>query len=215
MLGDAGRSGWWQCRAVDPDRVAVWFAVVWSSRHPDGTRIELLEAAATGVVGSDAVSTAHYDEAGSVIALDVGTRGAPKAPPIWFAEIRQSTATPPAVNLVAFSGHGVAPGSLLDSMALREVDVASEDQLGAVRWYPATGEVDQIYVNPQWRRRTVAGALIAAGTTLSLARGWPRFWGDGQRTELGEQLQASSPWGHRTAELTVLSPPMTPDEHEA
>lgn len=215
MLGDTDRAGWWQCRAVDSDRVGVWFAVVWSSRHPDGTRIELLEAAAAEVVGSDAVCTARYGEGGSVVALEVGTRGAPKAPLLWFAEIRESTASPPAVNLVAFSGHGVAHGSLLDSVALREVEVASADQLGAVRWYPATGEVDQIYVNPQWRRRTVAGALIAGGTTLSLARGWKRFWGDGQRTDMGDQLRAASPWRHRAAELTVRSPPMTPLGDEA
>ncbi|MEO9108670.1 MAG: hypothetical protein ABI368_00460, partial [Jatrophihabitantaceae bacterium] len=69
-----------------------------------------------------------------------------------------------------------------------------------------------IYVQPQWRRRSVAGALSAAAATLSTARGWPRLWGGGQRTELGEQWRATNLWRNRAADLTHVAPPMTPPQ---
>lgn len=185
---------------------------MWSDRHPDGTRIELVEEAAEREVGDDAVCVATFDDLQQVIGLRVGHRGAPKAPPMWFAEIRESTARPPAVNLLAFTGHGPPSGALVSAADLPGLPVTTEDQLGAVRWYPATGEVDQIYVQPQWRRRSVSGALVGAGAALSHARGWPRLWGDGQRTELGEKLRNASPWRRRAADLTHIAPPMTPGD---
>jgi GNAT superfamily N-acetyltransferase len=201
---------WWQCIALRPDGSRAWFAVVWSARHPDGTRVELPEDEARRLVGADAVCTAAFDAAGRVSRLLVGERGAPKAPPLWFVEVRESAATPPAVSLVAFTGHGVAPGTLLGDTDLGNTSATSADQVGAVRWYPASGEVDQIYVQPQWRRRNLGGALIAAAAALSYARDWPRLWSDGQRTELGEAFRNASPWRHRTQDLSHLRPPMTP-----
>ena len=192
------------------DGTAAWFAVVWSSDQADGVRLELPVGDASEAVGEDAVCVAAYDDGGEVTALAVTPRGAPKAPPMWFAELTEPDGTPPAVTLVAFSGHGVAPATLVDRAHLREIEVKSPDQVGAIRWYPATGEVDQVYVSPQLRRRTIGGALVAASSALSLARDWPRLWGDGQRTALGDRWRNASPWAHRTADLTHLAPPMTP-----
>ncbi len=202
--------GWWQCLAVGPDRTPQWYAVVSSGRHPDGARVELPVAEALTAVGPDAVCTADYDDERRVRALRLGEHAAPKAPPLWFVEVRQSAAEPPAVSLAAFTGHHVAAGSLRDDTG--GTSATGADQVGAVRWYPATGEVDQIYVQPQWRRRSVASALIGAAAALSYARDWPRLWSDGQRTRLGEQFRNHSEWRHRTQDLTHLSPPMTPGE---
>jgi GNAT superfamily N-acetyltransferase len=203
-------SGWWRCRAIGPSGAAEWLAVVCSTRHPDGIQIELPSQAATVEVGADAVATATYDGSGRVIELIPGVRSAPKAPELWFGEITETAARPPAVNLVAFTGHGVVAGSLLDAAALAG-RVTNPDQAGAIRWYPATGEVDQVYVQPGWRRQSIGNALIGAASALSHARDWPRLWGDGQRTELGEQFRNASTWRARGAELTHLAPPMTPE----
>ena len=109
-------------------------------------------------VGDDSFCVAGYDRDGAVVSLAVTRLAAPKAPPLWFAELTEPDATPPAINLVAFSGHGVAAERLLDRAALREVSVVSADQLGAARWYPATGEVDQVYVHPP--RDDAASAVL-------------------------------------------------------
>jgi GNAT superfamily N-acetyltransferase len=184
---------------------------VHSRAYEDGGRVDLPEAEATATIGDDDVwCVAHFGGDGGVTTLSVTTSAAPKAPPLWFAELPEHDATPPAVSLVAFAEHGLDPGRLLDRTALRDVDVVTKDQLGAVRWYPRTGEVDQVYVAPAWRRRSIATAMLTAAATLSVVRDWPRLWADGQRTAMGDRLRDAGPWAHRAADLTHLSPPMTP-----
>lgn len=200
----------WHVRALRPDGSAAWAAVVQSPRHPDGTNLELPEAEAVEHVGEHAVGYARYGADGTVVGLEVTADAAPKAPPLWFAELREPSATPPATVLVAFTGHGVQPGSLLDRHALRQVAVTSDDQLGAFRWIPHSGFGDQVYVSPQWRRRTIGTGLLAAAGTLTFARGWPRLWGDGQRTAEGDRMRQTARWAHLSEDLTHLMPPMTP-----
>jgi GNAT superfamily N-acetyltransferase len=207
-----GTASWWQCvipgRGAEPDR----FVTVQSARYPDGSRIELAPDMARVQIGADAVCEISFADGHRVVGLRVMPWFAPKAPALWFAERRESTATPPAVNLMAFSGAGQPAGTLVDEAGLRGIPVGTADQLGALRWYPATGEIDQIYVQPSWRRRNIASALLAAGGTLSVARDWPRFWSDGQRTEMGEQLRNGRSWKDRAAEVTHVAPPMTPGD---
>lgn len=204
--------GLWYCRTLGPGGEWTACTLVRSAAGPDGGVRELADDAAAAAVGDDALVVARYDDAREVAGLRVTRRLAPKAPPLWFAELRESTARPPAVNLLAFTGHGTAEGRLLDAAALADVEVVSSDQLAAVRWYPATGEVDQIYVAPDRRREGIGSALVLAAATLSRARGWARFWGDGQRTDLGERWRSAQPWHERAAPLTHVAPPMTPGE---
>ena len=204
---------WWYCvvpaTASEPQR----FIRVESRRHPDHARVVLEAATAREQIGDDAVCTVTYDTHGRVAFVERAASFAPEAPPLWFVEFRESTARPPAVNLVAFTGHGQQTGAVFDRSDLASLPITNADQLGAVRWYPATGEIDQIYIAPRARRRKIATALLISAGTLSLARGWPRFWGDGQRTELGEQLRNSrAAWQRSTADLTHIAPPMTPPD---
>jgi GNAT superfamily N-acetyltransferase len=134
----------------------------------------------------------------------------PGRAPLWFVEFREASAEPPAVNLMAFEGFGQQPGALLDGAAVSNVAVGSADQLGAVRWWPASGEVDQLYVAPSMRRRGVGTALVLTAGALSIARGWPRCWSDGQRTELGEAFVQLPELRGRVQPLTHLIRPMTP-----
>lgn len=205
------RAGWWQCVALGPDGRRLWLAVVGSNAHPAGARVELPAAQAEQEAGAAAACTARYDEDGRVVALTLGDSASP-GPSVWFAEVRETTNQPPAVNLIAFGAPGPAAGDLVDEAALADLPVRSADQFGAVRWYPGTGEVDQIYVQPDRRRRRLGSALIAAAAALSYARDWPRLWGDGQRTAVGERFRNGSPWRDRAADLTHVAPPMTPGE---
>lgn len=133
-------------------------------------------------------------------------------PELWFVEVRESGGTPPAVNLVAFQGHGQPAGALLDETAVSNLTVSSTDQVGALRWWPATGEVDQLYVAPSSRRRGVGTILVLTAGGLAIARGWPRPWSDGQRTELGEVFVDASMFRNRTQPLSHTLPPMTPPD---
>ena len=204
------QGSWWLCNVAatnsDPRRCFI----VSSTRYPDGTRLTLAPDMARTQVGEDAICVITIADDLRVTGLEVTKRAAPKAPPMWFTEVRESSGRPPAVSLLAFTGHGQPTGTLVDESGLPPRTVTSADQLGAVRWYPASGEVDQIYVQPGWRRLGIGTALLTAAGSLSAAREWPRLWGDGQRTQHGEDFRNAATWRHRAAELTHLAPPMTP-----
>lgn len=213
-MSEAATGGFsiWHVRALGPDGAVRWSAVVQSDRHPDGAELTLPETEAVSDIGTNAVGFARHDARGEVVRLEVTDDAAPKAPPLWFAEIKEPSAKPPATTLVAFTGHGVEPGTLLDRAALRDVGVTDADQLAAFRWYPSSGFGDQVYVSPSWRRRTIGTGILAAAGTLSFARGWPRLWGDGQRTADGDRMRDASRWAHMSEDLTHLMPPMTPSD---
>lgn len=200
----------WSVRAHG--RGPAWAAVLQSARHPDGTVLDLplQEAQHEVSQGGRVLARARYDTSGTVVRLEVTDETAPKAPPLWWAELQEPDASPPSSTLVAFTGYGVEPGTVLDREALRDVGVVSADQLGAFRWVPHSGFADQLYVTPAWRRRSVGTALLVATGALVVARGWPLLWSDGQRTSDGERMRQAGPWAHRTEELTHLMPPMTP-----
>lgn len=199
-------SGRWYARvhaSGEPTRV-LW---VESDLHPDGACLDLQAGPATDAATHGWRSAAVVGD-GVVTRLELGAGRA--VPGLWFVEYRESAARPPAANLMAFAGHGRRAGELLDRADLSNIAVRREDQLGALRWYPATGEVDQIYVAPTARRRGIGSALVYAAAVLSIARGWSRLWADGQRTALGETFRNASEFSDRTADLTYLAPPMTP-----
>jgi hypothetical protein len=207
-------TSWWWARVPARDDQPAQLVFVHNDAHPDGTTVDWARGQQLPSADEGAWGVALFDELGMPTDLRLATQVfAPKAPDAWFCEVRELTANPPAVNLMAFTGLGVPTGRILDESAVLELGATSEDQLGAVRWWPGTGEVDQVYVQPAWRRRHVATVLVHAAAMLSVSRGWARLWGDGQRTELGEQMRNSADWKHRAAELTHVAPPMTPGEY--
>lgn len=200
----------WRCRARAADGSVAWVAVAQSDRHDDAAVIDLPEAEALVHLGDDAMVFARPDADQRVTRLEVTASAAPKAPPLWFGELHDATASPATATLIAFTGHDVEPGTLLDAAELKGTSVTSADQIGAFSWVPSSGFGDQLYVAPTWRRRSIGTALLAAAGTLTFARGWPRLWGDGQRTAEGDRMRAASRWTHMSADLTHLMPPMTP-----
>lgn len=209
-MADVGQ--WW-CAVVaaTPDAPAQLFRVE-STRYPDEARLAMTAGQARAEGGADITCVASYDDHGRVVTVEASATLFPMAPPLWFAEFRESNAQPPAVSIVAFSGHGQPTGRVFDQTDLDNLPIANSDQVGALRWYPATGEIDQIYVAPLLRRRQIGSALLISAATLSVARDWPRLWSDGQRTVLGEQFRNARAWRNRAADLTHVAPPMTPGD---
>jgi GNAT superfamily N-acetyltransferase len=212
-MSETSLSGrWWYARLAASTDAPPRLISVQSDRHPDGAVVELDPQTFAEQAGHDVACVVDFGDEDLVTGLHVADRLVARCPPLWFHEVRETAFAPVAVNLVVFTGNGQASGALLDASALESVPVGSGDQLAALRWYPGSGEVDQVYVQPQWRRHGLAGVLLIAAGALSVARGWNRLWGDGQRTELGEALRNNSPWRGRAADLTHLAPPMTPGE---
>jgi GNAT superfamily N-acetyltransferase len=136
----------------------------------------------------------------------------PDAPLLWYVELPEPVADPAATTLVAFSDPRRAEGAVLTEAGARAHGVRGEEQVAAVRWWPGTGLVHQLYVGPAHRRRGVAGKLLQAAFGLQAARGLPSLHGDGRRTDAGEALRGGLPayaaW--RLADRTHRLRPMDP-----
>jgi GNAT superfamily N-acetyltransferase len=132
----------------------------------------------------------------------------PGAPLLWYVELREDAAT----TLVAFSDVRFAEGTVLDSDRARSAGVDGGRQVAALRWWPATGLVHQIYVAPERRRRGIGDKLVRAAFGMQAARGLPPLHGDGRRTELGEEWRGGlhPAVAARMAPLSEVMPPMTP-----
>jgi GNAT superfamily N-acetyltransferase len=184
-------SGWWAVTAVSTDGV-------------DGEQIE-------GSADGEALWT--VGDGGSDLArVDLHPALLPDPPPLWFVIVEEAHASPPAVNLVAYSDPAVTTGAVLTKYRYAGLGIANDRQVGAVRWYRDGGKVHQLFVAPQWRRRRVASALLYTADAVHQARGWEgHLHGDGRRTALGQLLIDSFRHPQRVALLDRVMPPMDPD----
>jgi GNAT superfamily N-acetyltransferase len=136
----------------------------------------------------------------------------PDAPLLWYVDLAEASAAPPATTLVAFSDARFAEGTVLTAAEARAAGVGSGEQVGALRWWTGTGLVHQLYVGPAHRRRGVALKLAHAASGVQAARGLPPLHDDGRRTDLGEQWRRGLAGyaAARFAPLSQLLAPMTP-----
>jgi GNAT superfamily N-acetyltransferase len=133
---------------------------------------------------------------------------------LWWVEVPETSADPPALNIVAYDAPVLAPGSVIDDVAFTSLPVRADMQAGAYRWWPSTGEVHQMYVAPEGRRQGVGIALGTFAWTYAWLRDWPAQFTGGYRTDQGEAfLETTKPWwSGRMGPRTHISPPMTPME---
>jgi GNAT superfamily N-acetyltransferase len=117
----------------------------------------------------------------------------PDAAPLWYVELPEPTAEPPATTLLAFADDRYAEGTLLPSDEARVAGIAGTGQVAAVRWWTDAGLVHQLFVAPTHRRRGIGGKLVQVAFGVQAARGLPALPGDGRRTRLGEQFRAGLP----------------------
>jgi GNAT superfamily N-acetyltransferase len=206
-------NGVWYLRVTNHDGSPSRLLAIESSRMPDAAVETVTEADFDDsmVIGWRCQVGFHGGRPANItMAPDLVA----KAPDLWFCEFHEDEATPPtAVHLIVFTGHNQPAGALLDHAAVSTAGISYDTQLAAMRFYPATGELHQMYVQPAWRRYGIGRTLIYATGALSIAHGWPRIWAGGLRTEQGEQFRQSSPvWVTRSSDLTETAPPMTPGE---
>jgi len=219
---------WW-LRTATVELVTLH--AVASSEHPDGTVVDVVSLPPGYVPPGERVVRARVRPASRQV-LDVAVRGAPaadRAPVVvWHEQVRRDL-RPVEVHLLAFlhddvvslaaerSLEAAPPGAVLTAADVARLGLTAVDQLAAVRWNPATGQVLEVDVDPGYRRRRVATSLLFAAEACAVARGWPCLWGGGTRTAVGESLaRGLACWGVRRARpLTSIAPPTTPVGQEA
>jgi hypothetical protein len=193
-----------EVQAGTPARREVTF--VHSAAFPEGAVVDL----PAGRRPSGWLASAEADvDGGRVHSVAVSMPG---TPPCWYVEVPEPDADPVATNLLAFSDTRFPQGTVLDAEQAGVAGVTGVHQVAAMRWWPASGLVHQVYVGPNYRKRGLALKLGLAAFALQAARGLPVLHEDGRRTDLGEAWMASLPpvLAVRVGERTQWMPPMTP-----
>ena len=187
------------------DDEQVLYAVV-SGEFPAGTVVDL-----PGSARPTGWRVAVRSVRERVVSVQVD---APGAPQLWFVDLPEPHADPAARTVIAFSDSRFADGTVLDAHESQRHGIAGDHQVAALRWWTESGLVHQIYVGPAFRRRGVGGKVAQAAFGLQAASGGPPLYGDGRRTDMGEDWRARLPeeLAVRMAPRTHRMAPMTPGE---
>ncbi|HET6874915.1 MAG TPA: hypothetical protein VFH70_09065, partial [Acidimicrobiales bacterium] len=118
---------------------------------------------------------------------------------------------PPATNLIAFATPEWPDGTLVPRADAERAGADAREQVGAVRWWTATGQVHQVYVAAHMRRRRIGTKLVLTGAALTVGRQWPSLWSSGDLTDLGHAWISASVWSSRVAPRARVVRPMTPE----
>jgi GNAT superfamily N-acetyltransferase len=174
--------------------------------HPYRQVVELAEVPSRATV----LYEAEYRPDGEMTKVAVEPSFAPDAAELWYSEVPEPEADPPATNLLAFATLEWPDGAVVGPMERSGTDLRA--QVGALRWWTDTGQVHQIFVIPHMRRRRVGTKLVLAGAALTVGRRWPSLWSSGDLTDLGTSWISASVWAPRVAPRTSVVPPMTPGD---
>lgn len=205
MSEGAGSVIWYARSAADSPATITAFV---TADFPDGTVVDAQQLSGRDLDALPSLWEARY-EAGSGLLLRVTVVGS--AQRLWYVAIPEPDADPPAVTLVAFDTSHFPTGRVIDHAVFVPLPVRSDEQVGAIRWWPGTGQIHQVYVHPRRRRQGIATALVYAASAHLIAAGSPhRIWASGDRTDLGEALAAGLPHPQRVRSRRRSIAPMTP-----
>lgn len=206
--GGAPTNAWYHREAYD-DATGTWRVSCYlGDRFPDG-EVAPIEGP-DDLDGAFKLWHATTDPEGRPL-LQVAEEAAPAAPDVWFVGIPHRDHDPPAFDLVAFRTDHVTPGRVIDNAAFMMLPVRTAEQVGAIRWFPSTAVVDQVFITQELRRSGLATKLIYAASAYHQHQGWGgRLHSDGRRTELGQRFVAGLRHPSRIAPWTGYSRPMDP-----
>jgi GNAT superfamily N-acetyltransferase len=158
--------------------------------------------------GATILYRAEYRPDGEMTGVVVEPEFAAGAAELWYSEVPEPDADPPATNLLAFATLEWPDGTIVEPKDRSGTDLRA--QVAALRWWTDTGQVHQIFVIPHMRRRGVGTKLVLAGAALTVGRRWPSLWSSGDLTDLGNSWISASVWAPRVAPRKSVAPPMTP-----
>jgi len=200
---------WYARRTIGPDGEFELYGIH-NDEYPDSTVVEV-PAALSASDARPIVDRAIYRADGHPLAVKVTEYASKNQPDLWYVSHPEPDADPVAHTLIAFSTADFADGVVVQPAALDGLGIDRAGQVGAVRWWTASGQVHQIYVAPRWRRRGVASKMVLVASAFGLGWGWPRLWGSGELTDLGEAWIGDALWRARVPPRTKRLPPMTPE----
>ena len=203
-----GTNAWYVRGERDPGSGLYEVHGYLGDRYPDG---QVVDASPPDLAGAQRIWSAATDDEGRPT-LSVAREVSAAAADLWFVLIPDRPRQPTSIDLVAFDTEHAPPGRVLDNLAFTVLPVRSADQVGAVRWAPPTGIVDQLYVDPGRRRQSLATAIVYAASAYHQANGWPgALRTDGRRTELGQRFVVGLRHPSRIDPWTDQAHPMDPD----
>ncbi|WP_456856290.1 hypothetical protein [Geodermatophilus sp. SYSU D00691] len=178
-----------------------------SDRFAHGTPVDL--TGARGRMPSGWLADVRYRaQDGHVLRIDVSESVARPEPPLWFAEIGHATSGVPTFSLVAFAGTAYPAGSLVGPHDVARRGLRMADRVGEIRWWCRSGVVEDVTVEPVFRRQGIARVLVTAAEALRLVRGWAPLVADGRLTDAGATWLDGAPlyWRGRLTERTAHLP---------
>ncbi|MGI8750727.1 MAG: hypothetical protein ACR2MN_00095 [Acidimicrobiales bacterium] len=206
-------SVWFARRRVGPDGEFEFYAIH-GTQFPDSS-IQGVDWDQPPIEAGSVVYRALYRADGHPLAVKVMSYGAKSEVRLWYVSCPEPDARPPAHTLIAFSTPDFSDGVFVEPGALEALGIDKDQQVGAFRWWPESGQAHQVYVAPMWRRRGLASKIVLAASGFGLGWGLPRLWGIGQLTDLGAAWTGSAIWHSRVPTWTERLPPMTPPEDTA
>jgi GNAT superfamily N-acetyltransferase len=201
----------WYARRREPGGDGFTVTAIQGDRHPDRTVVDTDTNTDNLEAEGRPLYRARYRD-GWMVQVTVEPSLVPEAPALWYVEVGEPEAEPPAMVLVAFATDHFPDGTVMAASALDEHGLERDHQIGALRWWVLTGQVHQIYVAPSARRRGVGTKLSLAGAAYCRGPGWPSLWGTGEVTDLGEAWIDRAVWRGRVEQRSRRVPPMTPDD---
>ncbi len=208
-MADVPLQGWWARLPVEEEPGSParrWWYAVLGEAFPAGSVVDHPPGGRPGGWVLAVRTDASGDQVHAVEAA------LPGVPLLWYVELAEPDAAPPARTLVAFSDDRFPEGTVLTPAQAQVAGVASDQQAAALRWWPDTGLTHQVYVTPRHRRRGLGLKIAMAAYGVQAVRGLPRLHGDGRRTDDGEAWAgALPPWAAwRVAPRSHALPSMTP-----
>ena len=142
----------------------------------------------------------------------VSPDAAPRAPHLWCVLVPASPDRPGRLDLIGFSTAHHPDGAVMGADTFAHLDIAWANQVGALRWDPPTGLVEQVYVSPEHRRTGVGTKLTLVAAGIRRAMDWTPLHSDGRFTDLGAAWVERAPawWASHVPPRSAHLPPMTP-----
>lgn len=209
----------WRVRIAHPEVGEETLVLVAGDERPPGTVVDLADLG-PWPADSPRILRVRYRPAEradqrAVVRVQVSPEVVPVAPPLWYAVVDEPDSEPAATTLIAFepASDEYPDGAVLDADQLAEVGIGSDDQVGAVRWWPHLGLVHQIFVARHHRKRGIGRKLAFAAAGVGVVRGEPSLHGGNYRTPDGDRWLSGAPalWRSRLLPADEIAPSMDPD----